>query len=98
MFLRERAQLSLQEKGAIVGLTQHGVNAAQVAEYIGCHINTVKHWNKRYEETLDVKRQIGSGRPSKTTPAQDKMILDAVKAKPITTAQEIAGLLFLFKI
>lgn len=92
MFLREKAHLSLQDRGAIVGLSQHGVDAAQVAEIIGCHINTVKHWNKRYEETLDVKRQIGSGRPPKTTPARDRMIIDAVKAKPITTAQEIAGI------
>ncbi len=92
-FLREKAHLSLQDRGAIVGLSQHGVDAAQVAEIIGCHINTVKlYWNKRYEETLDVKRQIGSGRPPKTTPAQDRMIIDAVKAKPITTAQEIAGI------
>lgn len=91
MFQRERGHLTLQDRGAIVALTQYGVDTNQVAELVGCHVNTVKHWNKRYEETLDVKRQIGSGRPFKTTPAQDRMLLDAVRAKPITTAQEIAG-------
>ncbi len=91
MFVRERAHLSLQEKGDIIGPNRHGVDAREVAERIGCHVNTVKFWNKRYEETLDVKRQIGSGRPLKTTPVQDRMLLDAVKAKPITTGREIAG-------
>ena len=92
----ERGHLSREAKGAIVALTQHGVDAQQFAESIGCHVNTVKHWNKRYEETLGVNRRIGSGRPSKTTAAQDRMILDAVKAKPITTAQEIAGVFCFF--
>lgn len=92
MFQRERGQLTVQERGAIVALFQHGVHFSEIAERIGCHVNTVRHWAKRYDETLDVKRQIGSGRPLKTTPAQDRMLLDAVKAKPITTAQEILGI------
>ena len=60
MFSHERGHRLLQGKRA-------GVSAAQVEEYIGCHINTVTHWNKRYEETMDVKQQIGSDLPSKDT-------------------------------
>jgi transposase len=34
---------------------------------------------------------VGSGRPRKTTPEEEENIALAVAAKPITTAQEIAG-------
>lgn len=71
MFQREHGQLTVQERGAIVALFQHGVHFSEIAERIGCHVNTVRHWAKRYDETLDVKRQIGSGRPLKTTTAQE---------------------------
>ncbi len=52
----------------------------------------------RAKETLHVKRQVGSGRPKKTTPAQDEMLLHAVSAKEITTAQEVVGSLFIFSL
>ena len=95
MFGRDRAQtgshLTLQEKGAIVALITKGADKHEIAETIGCHPNTVKRWARRYDETFDVQRRIGSGRPKKTTPEQDAMLLDAVIANPLTTAQEIAG-------
>jgi transposase len=48
-------------------------------------------WQTRYRETGDVTRQVGSGRPRKVTPEDEENIALAVAAKPITTAQEIAG-------
>ncbi len=91
MFFRERGQLTLQEKGGIVALHSHGVSRSAIANTFNCHRNTVNRWIQRYEETLDVHRRIGSGRPKLTTPEEDSMFLDAVRAKPITTAQEILG-------
>ena len=91
MFFRERGHLSLQEKGAIIALLYRGVSVNEVAEICGCHPTTVRRWMHRYEETMDVERRFGSGRPRKTTPEEDTMLLDAVRAKPITTAAEIAG-------
>lgn len=92
MFLRERGKhLSLQERGAIVGLYESGQSISDIAENMACHPNSVRNWVKRYEETFDVKRRIGSGRPFSTTPAEDQLLLDAVRAKPITTAKEIGG-------
>lgn len=91
MFFREQGQLSLQERGAIVALTNHGVSVREVAGMFNCHPTTVRRWMFRYEETLDVVRKHGSGRPRKSTQAEDAMLLDAVRAKPITTAQEIVG-------
>ena len=46
----------------------------------------------RFAETGDVLRQIGSGRPCVVTPIQDDMLVVAVSAKPITTAQELSGI------
>lgn len=94
MFLRERGQLTLQEKGAIIALYHEGVSVREISGRFQCHPTTVKRWIKRYEDTLDVKRRFGSGRPNKTTPAEDQMLLDVVRTKPITTAQEIAGKIF----
>jgi transposase len=91
MFLRERGQLKLQERGGIVALRNQGLPIAQIAALFDCNRNTVKRWVSRYEETLDVQRRLGSGRPKITTPEEDNMILDAVRAKPITIAAEIAG-------
>ena len=91
MFLRERGQLSLQEKGGVAALIDHGVSVREVADRFNCHPTTVRRWKRRFEETFDVKWKVGSVRPKKTTAEQDEMLLDAVRAKPITTAREIAG-------
>lgn len=99
MFLRERGkQLSLQERGAIVGLYEGGQSFSEIAENMSCHPNTVRNWIKRYGETFDVKRQIGSGRPFATTPAEDELLLDSVRSKPITTAQEITGIIYICQV
>jgi transposase len=91
MFLRERGHLSLQEKGSVIALHQHGVPVGEIANRFNCHPNTVKRWVRRHDETYDVKRRIGSGRPRKTTAEEDNFLLDAVRVKPLTTATEIAG-------
>lgn len=91
MFMRENGQLSLQARGGIVALQNHGASISAIANTFNCSRNTVNRWVHRYEETLDVSRRIGSGRPKSTTREEDVMFLDAVRAKPITTAQEIVG-------
>ena len=77
MFFRERGHLSLQEKGAIIALLYRGVSVNEVAEIcgviqlllgVGC-TGMKKH----------VERRFGSGRPRKTTPEEDTMLLDAVR-------------------
>lgn len=98
MFLRDqRRQLSLQERGAIIALHNQNVSTSEIADQIDCHRTTVSRWIKRHVETLDVNRKVGSGRPKSTTPAEDEMLLDAVRAKPITTTQEIKGNKNIFK-
>ena len=92
---RERAprmKLTLQEKGALIGLYNSRVPVRDIAQQIGCHTNTVKKWIDRYQVTNDVKRKVGSGGARKTTRIQDNMLLQAVRAKPLTSLQELKGL------
>ena len=86
MFFRERGRhLSLQERGATIALSEQGLSPGEIAEQFDCHRTTICRWIKRHEETLDVTRKLGSGRPKSTTNAEDEMMLDAVRSKPITS-------------
>lgn len=98
MFFRERGRhLSLQEKGAIIALSEQGLLPGEIAERFDCHRTTIVRWIKRHDETLDVTRKLGSGRPKSTTIAEDEMLLDAVRTKPLTSSQEIKGKLYFLK-
>jgi transposase len=95
MFQRPTSgHLSLQQKGSIVALYQRNVPVIDIAQNVGCHRNTVTKWINRYQENFDVLRKVGSGRPRKTTPNQDAMLLQAVRAKPFTSLQELKGIYF----
>ena len=93
MFRADRGhkQLNDKERSAVVALTEFGKSISEICIALNISRPTVVHWKRRYEETGDVDRQPGSGRPRKTTSAEDLNIRNAVIAKPITTAQEIAG-------
>ena len=47
-----------------------------------------------YRENFDVLRKVASGVPWKTTPNQDAMFLQAVRAKPFTSLQELKDICF----
>ena len=91
---RGSGKLNHEEKGAIIAYTDAGWSQNRIANRLGITESTVYYWQKRFEETGDVCRKIGSGRQRKTTLPEDERIRDAVAAKPITTRQEIAGLFF----
>ena len=89
---RGRKHLNEKERGAIIALTSQNVSIKKIAEQLGIGEATVVLWQKRHRETGDVDRKNGSGRPRTTTAEQDRQIVQAVRAKPITTAQEVAGM------
>ena len=68
-----------------------GWSLQRIADNLGCGKSTVFPWKRRNEETGDIERKGGSGRPRATSAAEDLAIRDAVWAEPITTAQEEAG-------
>ncbi len=88
---RQRRHFNEKERAAIVALTEAGQSIRQIANVVDCSKATVSLWQKRYELSGDVERQVGSGRPRKTTAAEDRRLVAVVRANPITTAQEIAG-------
>lgn len=94
MFRADRGvkQLNLQERSSIISFTLYGGSIRRVALDTGFNRGTVRRWRMRFAETGDVLRQIGSGRPCVVTPIQDDMLVEAVSAKPITTAQELSGI------
>ena len=92
---RENKKINDKERAAVVSFIQAGWSLNRIAQEVGCAKGTVILWKKRFDETGDVSRQRGSGRPRATSAAEDVAIRDAVRAKPITTAQEIAGYLYL---
>ena len=97
MFVRgNNRHLNLQEKGFIAGSISQGASQRSIAQTYGIDRKTVRLWANRYEETGNVLRQAGSGRPRKTTPDEDLRLIQQVAAKPITSAAEIAGRLILF--
>jgi transposase len=47
---------------------------AKIASYIHCSKSTVIYWIQKYQENKDLTDEKRSGRPHKTTKAQDKQI------------------------
>lgn len=88
---RGRKHLNDQERAAIVAFTEAGKTVAFISERLDFGAATVSLWQHRFRETGNIMRKRGSGRPTKLTPANEEDIVLAVTAKPITTAQEIAG-------
>ncbi len=86
--------LSLEQKASIIALHHRNVPTREIALEIGCHRNTVLKWTTNFRQNFDVLRKVESGRPRKTTAAQDVKLLHAVRAKPFTTLQELKGILF----
>ena len=100
MFREDRGvkKLSDKEKGALIGYIHAGFSDNRIHLDTWYSRSTVKLWRMRFQETGDVNRKVGSGRGNgsrrKTTEEEDMKIRDAVAAKPVTTAQEIAGIHF----
>lgn len=84
--------LTEAQRGAIVHLANSAdFNISEVARTMGCHRSTVKRWLQRFDETGDVKRQRGSGRPNKITVRQRYEIVDYIEEDPITKSSDVIG-------
>jgi transposase len=93
---RSRKHLNAKERASIIALTYQGLSIKKIANELDIGEATVVLWQKRHRDSGDVEQKFESGRPNKTTEEQDSRIIQSVKGKPITTAQEIAGIVFYF--
>ena len=81
--------LTIGQRGAIVHLSIAGKSVAEIAEQMGCSRKTVQRWIERHDETGDIKRKQGSGRPRKVTQQLSRHIVDHIRRDPITTSRNI---------
>ncbi len=82
---RGRKHLNDKERAAIIAFTLDGKSIRDIANLLGIGDATVVRWQKRYSKENYVNWKAGSGRPLKTTPAEDRRLFLAVEAKPITS-------------
>ena len=96
MFREDRGlkKLNLQERASIIAFLECGKKIPWISAKLGISVSTVWLWKRRHEETGDVIRNGGSGKTKKITPMDEENIVSAALAKPITTAQEIAGIVY----
>lgn len=86
--------LSLQQKGSIIALHQRNVTSRLTLRRMLDATEIPLQNGLHYRENFDVLRKVASGVPRKTTPNQDAMFLQAVRAKPFTSLQELKGIYF----
>lgn len=80
-------QLSDFDKGYLCGLLEAGMSIRKVAERMGVTTRTVQKWWDKFRNVGNTERQIGSGRPCKTTDKQKAALILSVKRnrfKPVT--------------
>lgn len=85
------ANYSEGARGRIVGLSEQGLSAREVAQ-VGCNIKTVELWRRKYRELgpdglKDHRKQ--NRRPKKTTPEQDAQIINVVAENPFKGAEHV---------
>ena len=92
MFRSDRGNKHLndKERASIIAYANDG-NVRFISDRLGIAIGTVSLWQTWYTETEDINRKNGSGKKNKKKQRRMKLTYIAVEAKPITTAQEIAG-------
>lgn len=74
------------ERGQIVGLKTAGWTNARVAEFVGCHKDTVRNIFKTYRETGNInRRREYCGSVRKTTCVQDQALVNHVQDHPQTS-------------
>ena len=73
----------------IVGAKQRGKNYKDIAEQFHVGQATVFRIWKLWEETKNVKHRKIPGRPRKTTPRQDRLLVRQVKVDPFMTAVDV---------
>ncbi len=88
---RGRKHLSVSERAGIISLSSAGKSVRQIADALEVSKSAVAYWQHRFRESGELLRKPGTGGKPKLTEDNIDDIRSAILAKPITTAQEIAG-------
>lgn len=76
--------LSEFDKGRVVGMREAGMPIAEVARRIPCQRRIARRWWLQYQETGNVTRQRGSGRPRLGSDRDDRRLIAAVRTNRFT--------------
>lgn len=85
----------LCQRGMIVGLRRAGMSIAGIAREMGVSKTTVRLWCRRWEESGNLKDSPRCGGPRKTTPEEDRRILEMNNRFPLKNAVAIRNELHL---
>ena len=87
--------LSLYQRYQIIFLHQdkHGprMTLRETATTVGCSVDAVKYWLRRFEEDKDLSNQPASGRPRSTSISEDNEIVQIAISKKHPSSREIAS-------
>ena len=85
-----RRKLSDYEKGVIDGLKAEGVPSASIAIQVGCSVRAVNKYLARVRSRDgDTRTRFSPGRPRKTTPREDRMLVRMVTGNRTVSTKEI---------
>lgn len=82
-------QLTLVQRAAIVTLWLEGQERQEIARKIPCHLNTVGHWIRAWQQRRDCSDAERNGRPRCTTEETDQDIGLLSDQKPTSTPKDI---------
>lgn len=77
------------EKGQVIAYSKEGQSIRYMARQMGRARATISAFKKKYEQTGELGRKKGSGRPRKTTKRQDRNVIREMLKNRKVTAKEI---------
>lgn len=84
-----RRKLTTAEANRAIGMLQAGSNQSEVARMFQVSNSVISRLKSRFENTGDVSERPRTGRPRKTTGAQDRFITLSVRREPLSTCRQI---------
>ncbi|XP_064465961.1 uncharacterized protein LOC135377469 [Ornithodoros turicata] len=82
-------RISIEKRREIIGVSQAGVSQRAIAQRIGCCLSSVNRIVQAYRDENRIEDAPRSGRPSSTTPEDDRAIIGATCADPFSTVVDI---------
>lgn len=84
-----RQEEKIFQRGQIIGMRRAGMSIAAISTELAITKSTVRRWCQRWEETGNVTDEARCGRPRKTSPADNRSILESATQSPLQTAVAI---------
>ena len=84
-----RQEQRICKRSRIVGMRESGMSYKHIARVMGISLPTVRLWCRRWEESGNLNDMARAGAPRKTTPEEDRAIIEAATQNPHINAVAI---------